>query len=212
MTESAARVDTKQRILDTAERLFAEQGLAATSLREIIGQAQVNLAAIHYHFGSKEDLIEAVVLRRVEPVNRERLAMLDACEAAAADRALPIEGVIEAFIVPTLRVATDPARGGRPFVRLMGRLHTESTDLIALLFQKHFGVVIRRFAAAAVRAVPEAPREEIFWRMYFAVGAMAHTLVCTEEIKAISGGLCDTSDMDGMARRMIRFLAAGFRS
>ena len=94
---------TKQRILDVAERLFAERGFSGTSLRTIIGEAGVNLAAVHYHFHSKDALLEAVILRRLEPVNRERLAMLEACEHAARGGPPAVEDILRAFIEPTVR-------------------------------------------------------------------------------------------------------------
>ncbi|HMC58416.1 MAG TPA: helix-turn-helix domain-containing protein, partial [Candidatus Solibacter sp.] len=91
--------DTKQKILDTAERLFGEQGYDATSLRHIIAEAGVNLAAVHYHFGSKEELLDEVVVRRAGPVNEARIAMLDRLEAAEGPPV--VEKVLEAFLLPT---------------------------------------------------------------------------------------------------------------
>src|SRR3954466_12128972 len=107
-------VDTKQRILDSAEQLFAHHGFEATSLRTIIADAKVNLAAIHYHYHSKEALIDAVLLRRLEPINRERIEMLDKCGENAS-----LEAVLEAFVAPALRF------GCKSFVKLMGRVITE---------------------------------------------------------------------------------------
>src|SRR5579871_5345079 len=98
-------VSTKDRILDTAERLFARDGFEATSLRAITAEAGVNLAAVNYHFQSKEALVRAVIGRRMGPVNEKRLAMLDACETAAGDGPLPLEGVLEAFVRPVLEIA-----------------------------------------------------------------------------------------------------------
>src|SRR5262245_47010693 len=116
MNATDVKVDTKQRILDSAERLFADRGFAATSLRTIIADAKVNLAAIHYHFHSKEALFDAVIARRLEPINRDRLAMLEACERAAGDRPPKLESVLYAFVEPALRMGADPE--GATFVRL----------------------------------------------------------------------------------------------
>src|SRR5437879_1658789 len=98
-------IDTRERILQTAEKLFAEQGYAATSLRQIIGKAGVNVAAIHYHFGSKEDLLDELVHRKAEPVNRERLVRLDRVEAIANGRPPSVEEILAAFLTPTAEVA-----------------------------------------------------------------------------------------------------------
>lgn len=198
--------DTKERILDTAERAFAEHGFAGTSLRSIIAEAGVNLAAVHYHFGTKEELLEAVVMRRVEPVNRERLAMLETCELAAAGSPPQLEGILRAFIEPTLRVARQP--GGDRFVRLMGRIYAE-TDLLPGLFQSKLRQVIDVFYQALCRSLPELESQELLWRAYFAIGATAHALRgfnnCTALIPLHS------DDIEATLARLIPFLAAGFR-
>src|SRR5438309_1165300 len=113
--------ETEQRILDTAERLIGEQGYAATSLRQIIGDAGVNLAAVHYHFGSKEDLLEAIVMRKVGPVNEARLAALTKVEEETGEGPLDVWKVLNSFFEPTAETA-----GRNPqFVRLMGRIYGE---------------------------------------------------------------------------------------
>src|SRR5215472_13313064 len=114
-------IDTKQRILDTAERLIADQGYAATSLRNIIGEAGVNLAAVHYHFGSKEDLLDELILRKAGVVNKERLELLDRYEAEAGNGPVAVERVRCAFFERMFK-----AGGGTPqFVKLMGRMQSE---------------------------------------------------------------------------------------
>src|SRR6266852_5982045 len=133
--------DTKQRILDSAERLFAEYGFAGVSLRAIIADAKVNLAAIHYHYRSKEALFDAVILRRLEPVNRERLELLDAYEQPT------LEQILEAFLAPAIRLGADP-NGGRTFVRLIGRLFGEEMSVFSHVIKQHFGVVLERFTRA----------------------------------------------------------------
>src|SRR5882672_6635627 len=127
MTEQKA---TKTKILDTAERLFGEQGYAATSLRQVIAKADVNVAAVHYHFGSKEDLLDAVVARKAGPVNAARLVRLGQVEAAKGP--LNVEKVLEAFLEPTAEMA----RHNPTFVRLMGRMLVEG--MMPGIVEKHF--------------------------------------------------------------------------
>jgi AcrR family transcriptional regulator len=201
-------IETKSRILDTAERLFAENGYAGTSLRSIIAAAEVNLAAVHYHFRSKEALLEAVVLRRAEPVNRERLELLDRCEREAGG-APSLEHILEAFLLPGFRIAGE--HGGSVFVRLMGRVHAEGGVLPRVLI-KHFAPMMRRFFDALRRAVPDVPTEELFWRMHFSIGAMSQALRGADELAAMSGGLCDPSDREAAAQRLVAFIAAGLRA
>lgn len=202
-------LDTKEKILDTAERLFAEHGFSGTSLRGIIGEAGVNLASVHYHFHSKESLLEAVVLRRVEPVNAVRLALLDECERAAVGGPLELEAVLKAFLVPTLQVAR--GSGGVTFVKLMGRLYAEGEHL-PRIFGAHFGHLLKRFGEALRRALPDLPPGELFWRVHFTLGAMAFALRGGEDLRAISGGLCDIDDTEGTLKRLVTFVSAGFRA
>src|ERR1039457_5805168 len=150
--------ETKDKILDAAERLIGERGYAGTSLRHIIAEAGVNLAAVHYHFGSKEDLLDAVVLRKVTPVNDARLAWLDRAEAEAGSGPLKVEKVLESFLIPTAEMAS----GNPEFVRLMGRMQTEG--MMPRLVEKHFHVMGLRFVAALRRAIPELTEEELLWR------------------------------------------------
>jgi len=203
MNAILVKPDTKQRILDSAERLFASRGVEATSLRTIIADAQVNLAAIHYHYHSKEDLLDAVLMRRIEPVNRERLEMLDACGPEPS-----LEAVLEAFIAPAVRVANQ----SRPFVCLMGRIISEQSTRLPRVIRQHFSAVLQRFTGALHHAAPELSEAELLWRIHFTVGAMAHTLRANEDMKAISNGLCDTSDVEGVTKRLVAFTAAGFRA
>ena len=185
--------DTRERILDTAERLFAARGYAATSLRSIIAEASVNLAAVHYHFRSKEALLDAVLKRRLEPVNRERLARLD----RVGDDGL--EGVLTALIEPPMQLARDPRRA--TFVRLMGRIHAEADPE---LIRKHFGEVIERFMKALERALPELPPEELRCRAFFCIGVMAHALLASGDILGTTGEVT--------TERLVAFMSAGFRA
>jgi AcrR family transcriptional regulator len=207
MNTAGLKPDTKQRILDSAERLFAEYGFAGVSLRAIIADAKVNLAAIHYHYRSKEALFDAVILRRLEPINRERLDLLDALGGQPT-----LEEILEAFLAPAFRVGADP-NGGQTFVRLIGRIFSEEISLFSHVIKQHFGVVLERFVRAIQAAAPELPTSEVLWRMLFMGGALSQALrSCGQNLEALHGGLCDTSDIEGALRRLIDFAAAGFRA
>jgi AcrR family transcriptional regulator len=208
----AEQFDTKILILDAAEQAFADHGFPGTSLRGIISSAGVNLAAIHYHFGSKEALLEAVLARRLIPLNRERLEMLDHVEAAAGDGPLPLEGVVEALVGPPLRLIKDPSRGGEVFMRLLGRLLPEPDEGLQSLLTAQFNEIIQRFFVAFRRALPELPVNELFWRAHFGVGAMAHTLCSCKMLKKVSGGLCDPADTETAIRELVLFMSAGMRA
>jgi len=195
--------DTKEKILDTAERLIGEQGYSATSLRHIIAQAGVNLAAVHYHFGSKEDLLDAVVARKATPVNDARIAWLERVETEAGNGPLEVEKVLESFFLPTVEVAIrNPG-----FVRLMGQMLAEG--MMPRIVEKHFQATGLRFVGALRRAVPELPQEELMWRIHFMVGAMAHTMCRAPIFPELAG---DVTNMEPRLKRLVTFLAAGFRA
>jgi AcrR family transcriptional regulator len=195
--------DTKDKILDTAERLIGERGYAATSLRQIIAEAGVNLAAVHYHFGSKEDLLDAVVARKVTPVNEARIAYLERVEAEAENGAAAVEQILESFFLPTAEVA-----GRNPgFVRLMGQMLAEG--MMPRIVERHFQATGLRFVAALRRAIPELPEEELLWRVHFMIGAMAHTMCRAPVFPQRAGDACD---MEPRMKRLVTFLSAGFRA
>jgi AcrR family transcriptional regulator len=194
-------IDTKQKIMDVAERLFGEQGYDATSLRHIIAEAGVNLAAVHYHFGSKEDLLLEVVMRKIGPINERRMALLDRAETEAAPNAPSVEKVLEAFLAPAINVNKSPA-----FVKLMGRLHAEGSA--TEIFHKHFEPMITRFRTALSRAVPELSEKELEWRSHFMIGAMAHLLTG----KPILRPSVERDDLRLVMQYLIAFLNGGFHA
>jgi AcrR family transcriptional regulator len=195
--------DTKQKILDTAERLFGEHGYDATSLRQIIAEAGVNLAAIHYHFGSKQELLDELILRKASPVNEQRIALLDRAVAQAGSGPLAVEKVLEAFMGPM----SSAAEQNPQFVRVMGRLHAEG--LLPTVVQRHFQPVIVRFRTAMQRALPELPEQEFLWRLHFMIGAMAHTMCGSPDFTGVAIG---SGDFRNRIDRLVAFLSGGFRA
>lgn len=204
--------DTKHRILDAAENLFADKGFEATSLRAITTEAGVNLAAVHYHFGSKEALIQAVTARRVDPVNRERLAALEALEKAHPEGVLPLEGILRAFLRPTLQLRRASDHEQHCIRQLLGRHIVSSDERIETLLIEAFADVGRRFLGAFHRALPHLSRADLAWRFLFLLGMMAFTLSDRRKLTFISGGAADSSDLDAALEQMVAFAAGGFRS
>lgn len=200
---------TTARILDSAERLFAEQGYGA-SLREITSSAGVNLAAVNYHFGSKEELLVAVVLRRLEAANQWRLQALDRLEAKGCPG---VEEVLEVFLRPALDLAGDQEGGGAHFMRLIGRIHGDPDGpWQRILSSGVFDEVQTRFRAAFAACLPGLGDADLLWRIHLMVGAMVHTLVNPQWLISASAGACDPSDPEAALSHLIPFLAAGFRS
>jgi AcrR family transcriptional regulator len=211
---------TKERILDAAEELFSENGFAATSIRAITTRAGVNLAALNYHFGSKDALIDAVFDRRIGPLNRERIRLLDQVVSQAGEGEIALEEVLEAFLSPPIRLASDPNSGGKGFMRLMGRAHTESGDFFKERIAKQFGEVFHRFSAEFQKLLPHLSQKELFWRIHFVVGAMAFTMSHKLALRYLEAfqpegektvtGLAD-EDAGTVLVRLVRFAAAGLQ-
>ena len=204
------RVDTKERILEAAEKLFTDEGLAKTSLRAITVAAGVNVAAVHYHFGSKQALVRELFARRVEPINAERLRRLDAIEVARPAGALPLEPIIEAFVVPVLDVL-----GGvdarRNIGQLVGRFYGEPDSVLEPFLREQFGEVARRFIEALARALPALPRAEVAWRLQFIVAVLTHVLSGHHTLNIVPEYPLAQGDERGMRARLVAFLAAGCR-
>jgi AcrR family transcriptional regulator len=211
--EREAPVATKDRILDAAEALFMEHGFEATSLRSITAAAGVNLAAVNYHFGSKEELFQAVLTRRLDPMNQERVDLLSALERAAAPAAVSCEQILSAMFVPALRLARDPERGGKNFLRLLGRAYADPAPFIRQFLSGQYAVMIGRFKAAFARALPELPPKELSWRLHFIMGALSYTLAGTDALKLIAElTSTDAGNDEMLLRRLAPFLLAGLKS
>ncbi len=200
--------DTKTRILDAAECLLSERGFAACSLRAVTAEAGVNLGAVNYHFRSKEALIQAVFRRRLEPLNRERLAWLDAYEAKAPGKALPLTALLYAFLDPLLNRRHD----GSGFIRLMGRMYSEPSLDIYKMFRAELQETIHRFLHAFRRTLPGLPPEDLYWRLFFTIGAMAQTLAAGPLLRLLSEGTCNPDDLEDALARLVQFTGAGLKA
>jgi AcrR family transcriptional regulator len=195
---------TRTRILDAAEELFMQHGFEGTSMRQLTSRAGVNLAAVNYHFGSKDALIEAVFRRRLDPMNAARLAALERLEDLSA------ESIIRAFIGPSLRLIEDAKGGGRNFIRLLGRTYTEPAKRLRALIGQMYAPTMERYKAALQRALPQMPADELVWRMHFMFGTLAYTLAATDTVQLIAG--CkpeDRYDAALLEERLASFLLAG---
>jgi len=205
-------LDTRDRLLDAAEKHFAERGFAGASVREITADAQANLSAVSYHFGSKEELFVAVVARVMEPINRERSAMLDRAEAAAGADPIPVETLIEVLIGPVLRSGARCEQRGGLLLKLFARAQSENVDLIKRIIEGPMRQVKPRIEAAMLRALPHLTPRDFAYRMHFAMGAAKSVAGDPHMLRAVSQGLCDPSDIEATLRELIPFLAAGMRA
>ncbi len=206
-------MSTKDKILDAAERLFARDGFDGTSLRTITTEADVNLAAVNYHFKSKESLILELFARHLKPVAEQRKALLDEYLAGADDGPLELEPILTAFFRPVLQTGSRHlSENGMAVKCLMGRLYTSPQEFTSKLFDENFRETVKAFHSAIARAIPQLPAEVVMWRMHFMIGSMAHTLAAGTLLDLLSGGECDTQDMTQVERQLVAFAAAGLRA
>jgi len=197
-TEALTPADTKTRILNSAEKLFGLNGFDATSLRDITAEAQVNLAAVNYHFQSKDSLIDALIERRILPINQRRFELLD-----AAGHPPSVEQIVEAFLSPLLMLEVLPA------VPLIGRVMSNPDQFFQRVFKKHLQHVAERFSQAIREALPELSAEEAFWRLFFMAGCMTQVLALSSVLPLLSG---QPVDRHALMRRLVNFVAAGLRA
>lgn len=204
---------TKDRIVAAAQELFGEQGYPTTSMREITARADVNLAAINYHFGSKENLLHEIVRNCMKPLNEERLRILDQLEAAAAQSGNPLalRDVIHAFLEPAVRLFSSTNNEALPC--MMARLHHELAPGLEDLMNQIFSPVLARFVAAVQAALPERQPREIILRGHFMVGSLLHLMDTSPDfMNKLSNGLVDMNDSEYLLDQLVDFCTAGFRN
>lgn len=200
--------DTKTRILDAAERCFAEQGYGA-SVRAITTLAGVNLASVHYHFGSKSDLVKAMIDRRFGPMNEERLALLDEA-LAKPEEEQTIEALLEAFILPSLRRKYIPELQCRDFMKAVHKALSEDDTFIQKLIVPAFKSVMTAYHEAFSRKLPHLSPREVYWRMYFVIGSLIKIM----EVEPFLGGYIELENetVESMLPRLLAFMSAGMKA
>lgn len=210
--DESDRATTKELILDTAERLFAERGLDATSIRDITGAAGVNLGAITYHFGTKQKLIEAMFNRHFGPFVQHTCELFDEAERKAGDRPPALEELLQALMRPMVEGSFCAGKKNVPFMTLMGRCQSEPSPEIQQLIRFHMQKVFSRFTAAVHRVLPELPREELFWRVQFVMGAMHRALLVSSREDLPPAKVGKKLDAQGLLRRLVAFAAQGMKA
>lgn len=203
---------TKNRILDAAENLFARDGFDATSLRNVTAEGGVNIAAVNYHFGSKENLIEAVFARRLTPVNDERLRLLAERQKAADSEPLQVEEIMAMFIGPIFRLAAQSPDTSAAFMQLIGRLHAESDHHLREIVYRQFTRVVERYIAALEAALPHLDADELYARFHCAIGAMAAALAAPQRLSTLSQGRVQGEYSATSFKQLIAFVSAGFQA
>lgn len=194
-----------------AEQLFADKGFEAVSVRDITKLAKTNVAAVNYHFGSRDELLALVMMRNMQPVTEERLLRLDALENKWSNKAAPLEEIIDALVRP---LATRPRKSELPerwFYQLLGRIFAQQGDGLPGMIEELMRQTAVRFTKAFAKALPSLSSEELAWRIHFLIGGMIHLLSHQDLLDRISGGASGKPTMEATLGRFIRYSASGLR-
>jgi AcrR family transcriptional regulator len=192
---------TRSAILVAAERLYADRGFADVTLRDIVASADVNLAAVNYHFGSKDELIAELFVTRGIATNRERLNELKLAERAGGGRA-DLDAILRALVGPTLRGCLGPNRERSPAARFMIRALIESVPPIRRIKNREFDH-LRKFAAAMRRSLPDCREVDLYWGLHFALAMAQQTIRDSERLTKLSEGSCDLNDVQAIIERIV---------
>lgn len=203
-------LQTRERLLHAAEHFYAEQGFEGTSLRDLTSSAGANLAAVNYHFGSKKALLMEMCRVRIVPINQERQERLAKAREAAAPAPIPLREIFEAFLRPLAKPAIQDGKPNIPFLRMVGRLISESDDFLEDMVNEFFQELLQDFVGELARTLPNLPPEELHWRFHFAVSTMVGSLAQYHRLGQGACALHDTADIDGMIDRLRDFTCGGF--
>lgn len=203
-----AKYPTRERILDAAEELFAQRGFEGVSVRKIMSQADADVSLAYYHFKSKRDLFDQVMLRRVEYLNEIRLKALEEVENRDDGQEPTVEEIIGAFTRPLLQLLVDDHDKWSHYFQLIAQINN-SPERGGELMSRYFDPLVSRFIEALRKALPDAEPEQLYWSHHFLSGALTLTFAETGRIDNLSGGVCRSSDIRTINERLPKFLAAG---
>ncbi len=205
--------DTRQKILDAAEALFAYKGYRGTSLRAITGRADVNLAAVNYHFGSKGALLEEVIKRRIQPLNNIRMKRLEEVRKTARKKGVRpnIKNVLLAFIEPTL-LFRESSPGAKNFFTFIGRSFTDPDDTVRKVFLRFIKPVFQLLFNASCEALPHHKQDLVFWKLHFSIGSLLHAIHVCGNIKPELTGIKTDVDAQTLVNLIIPYVTAGMNA
>ncbi len=199
-----AEEGAKQRIFRAAEALVGENGFEAVSTRDIIARANVNIAAVNYHYGSKYRLLLEIFRMRAAELNNERTAML---QAAIEEQPGDARAILRALVEPPTMWVSEERRIA---LRFLNRARSEGPLEVREAIRtdvRH----LRRFVDALADALPDMPREELLWRFHFALGVLHHNRAADyDRLALLSDDACSPEDRDALLTRLLDFIAGGF--
>ncbi len=202
--------DTRDLILDAAEDLFSKHGFYGVTIREVAREAGVDTALVHYYFGAKRGLFDAVFLRRAEVWNNERVDAINRYAAENGD-GMTLEGLFEAFLRPPFQWSMKGGPGWKHYSALVAQTNANPT-FGGETMARYYDPAIRRLIELIKRVLPDAREVDLYWAYHNLSGALTLTLGETGRLDRLSGGLCRSGDLESACDYMVRFAAAGFRA
>jgi len=205
---AASTIDTKEQILIVAERLFAERGFAGTTLRNVVSEAGVNLAAVHYHFGSKEELFRAVVQRFARPVVEQELKLLSELEAKAGRPS--VEEILTAMVKPSLEILSQDDDRHSIRAQFMGRCRTEPEPIQSIAYDE-FAPASKAFLDTLQQVLPEQSLTQLGWKFDLVIAALVRVLMEAGKPHALLKSN-RPKDIQATTQQLVKFLSPGMRS
>ncbi|MEZ5784980.1 MAG: TetR/AcrR family transcriptional regulator [Xanthobacteraceae bacterium] len=205
------RGNTREALLEAAERLFSQRGYSAVSLREIASEAQANVGSLTYHFQSKIGLLRAVYTRHCEPMNRRRMELLGEAQRIR-DRDERLVAILRAYLLPAFSSSTDSKSGGAVFTRMRAVLSAEGNEDARRIIAEAFDETSHVFIDAIADCLPGAPEAAIVWRSQFLLGSLYYALINPERVTRLSEGRVDGHDMNAAIDEIVSATFASLRS
>ena len=203
---------TKDRLLSATERLFASHGFAGVTMRGVADRSHTNIASAHYHYGSKEGMVMAMLKRRIEPINANRLKYLGDSRSLAGNRPLCPREIFRALILPVCHEIAKSSATRENLAQLVARSFTEPARFIQKMHQRFFRELSENFIGELQRTYPKADKTDLYWNLHLVISSMLGTFAQHRRLNDFSKGLCDKNDIDDLSRRLIDFVSTGFEA
>ncbi len=202
---------TRARILDVAERLFAAEGFSEVSLRRITSEADANVASVNYYFKTKDALLEAVFVRRIVPINKERMRRLQDCLASGLEGDDRLEGVVRAFVEPHIRMTNKFGPGGTVIMQMLARYASDPKRKIETILMRQYNPVWERFSKEFSTLLPHLSMRAVYWRFYFLLGALYYLNSGRQWLSDSSENLCNPTDVEASIEHLVPFLVGALK-
>ena len=202
--------ETRERILDAAEELFAAHGFHGASMRDVAEAIGSGIALVTYHFGTKDMLFNMVIKRRAAYMAHERILALDTARARVRGKPLLVEDLVSGYVWPFVERSVAGGKGWKNYSLFVAR-HANSPEFSKVL-SEHYDPVARQYLNEFERTFPSMLQKDLYYAFSFMVGAMVASVAEPGRVEHLSFGQIKANDVEEVFQRMLPFLSAGFKS